>query len=106
VRVYAVRGVSALDGDPPTAALLHGVLERDSSWAVRHSAAWALERDGPGGESVASALGGYDLEDMDTAKLDGAAPDFALVDIHGRTHRLGDYRGRSSVLLKFYQEPL
>jgi thioredoxin-dependent peroxiredoxin len=39
-----------------------------------------------------------------TALKDGdAAPDFALVDQHGRTVRLADYRGRK-VLVYFYPE--
>ncbi|MFG1806289.1 peroxiredoxin [Streptomyces sp. NPDC049040] len=36
------------------------------------------------------------------AEIGTAAADFSLPDQHGRTVRLGDFRGRSSVLLVFY----
>jgi HEAT repeats len=106
VRVYAIRGLTTLDSDPATAALFYRVLEQDASWAVRHAAAWGLERDDAGAASIGPALSAYDLNQMDTARLDEAAPEFALTDVLGKTHRLRDLRGRKSVLLKFYQEPL
>ena len=38
--------------------------------------------------------------------LDEPAPDFSLTDAFGKTYRLADFRGKKSVVLKFYHQPL
>ena len=70
--------------------------------------AWALERDdGPAvAASIRDALRSYDLRQLGTARLHRPAPDFLLTDTSGETHRLSDFRGKKSIILKFYNEPL
>jgi len=38
---------------------------------------------------------------MPKVQLDAPAPDFELIDLHGQTVRLSDFRGQKHVLLVF-----
>lgn len=49
-------------------------------------------------EAGAACLGESAIE-RTTLMRGGLAPDFTLPDLSGRTHRLGDYRGRKALLI-------
>jgi hypothetical protein len=55
--------------------------------------------------SSASPSASYDpaWTDLNRVKPGALAPDFALPDESGKTHRLSDYRGRKHVVLVFYR---
>jgi hypothetical protein len=63
----------------------------------------ALRRDDkPNPEAIRKALKDFDPASMDIARLGQAAPDFALPDAQGQTHRLSQYRGKKTVVLEFH----
>jgi hypothetical protein len=76
---------------------------RDSDyWAVRQNMAYALGRDDrPDPAALRKALASYDLAALGSPRVGGLAPDFTLGDLQGKTHRLGDFRGKKEVLLVF-----
>jgi HEAT repeat protein len=108
VRIYALQGLSLLSRIDPAEQLYRNLLEKDPDRRVRYAVAWAIERDDAATAAavVRKALSEYDLSKIDTARLDERAPDFSLTDAFGKTYRLGDFRGKKSVVLKFYHEPL
>jgi HEAT repeat protein len=107
VRIYALKGLSLLGPLDPTEEPYRRILAKDADWYVRHSLAWALERDDRAAAAdTRKALIDYDLARIDSARLDGPAPDFTLTDTSGKTHRLSDFRGKKAVILVFYAEKL
>jgi hypothetical protein len=46
-------------------------------------------------------LADYDLARLDSARVGKMAPDFALADADGKTHRLSEFHGRKVVVLSF-----
>jgi HEAT repeat protein len=108
VRIYAVQGLSLLGRMKPDDERYRRLLKKDPHPLVRVAVAWAFVRDdaGTAAKAIRKALREYNLADTDTARLDEAAPDFSLTDASGKTHRLGDFRGKRPVVLKFYFAPL
>ncbi len=108
VRIHAVHALSLFGRIDPAEQPYRRLLEKDLDRRVRYALAWALERDDAATAAavVRKRLSEYDLSQIDTARLDAPAPDFALTDSFGKTYRLGDFRGKKSVVLKFYHEPL
>ena len=54
-----------------------------------------------GPAAARQALADYDLAQMDTAHAGKSAPEFALNDALGKTHRLSQFRGKKAVILAF-----
>ena len=107
VRIYSLKGLSLLGPLDPTQEPYRRILAKDPDWYVRHSLAWELERDDRAAATdTRKALINYDLSQIDSARLDGPAPDFALTDNLGKTHRLSDFRDKKAVILYFYAEKL
>ena len=108
VRIYAIRGLSTLGRIDPAEERYGRLLEKDPDRRVRYALAWAFERDDAATAAAATrqGLGEYDPAKLDTARLDEPAPDFSLTDAFGKTYRLADFRGKKSVVLKFYHQPL
>lgn len=76
------------------------IADKDPSAHVRFEMTFALTRDDkPNPRAIRRALSSYDLTRMDSAHLGKAAPEFALADTSGKTWRLGDFRGKKSVVL-------
>jgi hypothetical protein len=87
---------------PAAVPVLEGAAKGGSPWpaSTRELAARVLEIvRGPAG--ARQALADYDLAQMDTAHAGKAAPDFALNDALGKTHRLSQFRGKKAVVLAF-----
>ena len=62
----------------------------------------ALERaDRPKQAELRKALVDYDLSKMDSARVGELAPDFTLTDFTGKAYRLGQFRGKKTVVLRF-----
>lgn len=108
VRAQAIRGLSLIGRLKSTEEPYRTMLAKDPSWHVRHALAWELERDDPAAAmaAVRKRLSAYNVSAIDTARLDGPAPDFSLTDTFGKRYRLRDFLGEKSVVLKFYNDPL
>ncbi len=108
VRAYAAIGLHGLGRLREDGELYRATVAKESDRRVRRLLSWLLERDDADTVAAATrrALRDYHLADLDTARLHGPAPDFTLRDAFGNTYRLADFRGKSSVILKFYNEPL
>ena len=66
---------------------------------------FALTRDDePDPAAIRKTLLHYDLSRMDAAHAGKPAPDFSLFDTAGKTHRLGQHRGKKSVVLVFLRQ--
>jgi hypothetical protein len=102
VRIYAIAALSML-GRLESTQRYERMLENDpSGFGVRPMLAAALARDDrPDPIELRRALGGYDLRNMDSARLGEMAPDFALTDFSGKTYRLSQFRGKKTVVLRF-----
>src|SRR5262249_21895662 len=102
VRLHALLALSMLGRLQPTERH-ERILKRDpSKFGVRPLMAAALERqDRPDPEALLRALAAYDLRSLASARLGETAPDFTLEDFTGRTHRLGQFRGKKTVVLRF-----
>jgi hypothetical protein len=87
---------------PAVVPLLESAAKTNSPWSpsARELAARVLEI-GRGPAAARQALADYDLAQMDTAHTGKAAPDFALDDALGNTHRLSQFRGKKTVILAF-----
>jgi AhpC/TSA family len=55
-------------------------------------------------DELRKALAGYDLAQMDSARVGKLAPDFALKDATGKTYRLSEFRDKKLVVLAFVIE--
>jgi hypothetical protein len=100
VRIYAVRGLSRL-GPVKLTDEQRRRIEAKAHWMLRHYISSVLIRKHPPDpKAVRQALASYDLSRMGTARLGRMAPDFALKDVDGKTHRLSAFRGKI-VLLEF-----
>ena len=98
VRLYAIQALSML-GPLPRTKENEQILTKDTLYGVRPMMAAALERaDRPNLVQMRKALADYDLRTMDSARLGQTAPDFALMDYKGKTHRLSQFRGKTVVL--------
>ncbi len=108
VRAYAAIGLHGLGLLREDGELYRATVARESDRRVLELVSWLLERDDADRTVAATrnALRSYRLADLDTARLHEPAPDFTLRDAFGESYRLADFRGKSSVILKFYNEPL
>ena len=93
---YEALILSMRSGKEPAPLADHAAVKQ---WAeLAHS----LLRD-PSPEAAATrrALAEFDLARLDTARLGGAAPEFELTDLTGKTWRLSQMRGKKNVALIF-----
>jgi HEAT repeat protein len=82
--------------------LFERIAAEDPNKDVQAHMRFALERKGEAlPQAVREDLSGFDLTRLDTAEIDKAAPDFALTDALGQSHRLSDFRGKKAVVLIF-----
>jgi HEAT repeat protein len=102
VRIYAIQALSMLGRLEATERHLCMLKSDPSRWGVRPMMAAALARqDRPDPAELRKALAGYDLRGMDSARLGETAPDFTLLDFTGKEHRLSQFRGKKTVVLRF-----
>src|SRR5262249_21123806 len=81
--------------------LLEEAAKKDSKWSdftreFAEGSLTMLRKD-----EVRKALADYDLAQMDSAKVGKSAPDFALKDATGESHRLSQFRDKKLVVLSF-----
>jgi HEAT repeat protein len=102
VRLYAIQALS-MRGPLQRTKEHERILKQDPAfWAVRTMMAAALERaDQPNQAEMRKALASYDLSTMDSARIGELAPDFTLTDFMGKPHRLCEFRGKKTVVLRF-----
>jgi hypothetical protein len=99
VRLYAIQALSMLGPLPRTKEHVRILTEDPTVYGVRPMMASALERaDRPNQAEMRKALAGYDLRNLDSARLGQTAPDFTLTDYNGKTYRLSQFRGKTVVL--------
>jgi hypothetical protein len=102
VRIYAV-GALRLMG-PLRPADKWEKLRSDPDRGVRSVVAGALDcKVSPSPQAVRKAWAGYDLTKMDSARIGHLAPEFTLTAHSGKTYRLGDYRGKKEVVLRYFK---
>jgi hypothetical protein len=102
VRVYAVAALRLLG--PLEPAESWEKLRVDPDRGVRSTVAGALDcKDQPSAEGVRQAWAGYDLTQLDSARVGHLAPDFTLIAHSGKTYRLRDYRGQKDVVLRYFK---
>jgi hypothetical protein len=102
VRIHAIQALSML-GRLPRTERHEQILANDrSKYGVRAMMAAALDRDDrPDPAALRKALADYDLRTLDSARVGELAPDFTLADFTGKMHRLSDFRGKKTVVLRF-----
>lgn len=101
VRLFAIRALGRL-GRLEATPKYRQIADKDPSAGVRFEMSFALARDDkPDFEAIRQILSSYDLARMGSAHLDQAAPGFALEDTSDKVWRLGDFRGKKSVVLVF-----
>jgi HEAT repeat protein len=102
VRLYAIQALS-MHGPLQRTKEHERILKEDPAfWAVRTMMAAALERaDKPNQAKMRKELASYDLSTMDSARIGEVAPDFTLTDFTGKPHRLSEFRGKKTVVLRF-----
>src|SRR5262245_20622761 len=102
VRLYAIQALSMLGRLPRTERHERIRLTDPSEWGVRPMMTAALDReDRPDPAALRTALAGYDLRTLASARLGETAPDFTLMDFAGKAHRLQQFRGKQTVVLRF-----
>jgi HEAT repeat protein len=102
VRIHAVQALSML-GRLEATERHERLLKNDpSAFGVRAMMAAALTReDRPDPARLRKALANYDLRNLDSARVGEMAPDFTLTDFQGKTHRLSQFRGKKTMVLRF-----
>jgi len=102
VRLYAILALR-MHGPLQRTEEHERILKEDPAFfAVRTMMAAALERaDRPNQAEMRKTLASYDLSTMDSARIGELAPDFTLTDFTGRAHRLSEFRGKKTVVLRF-----
>jgi hypothetical protein len=104
VRIYAVKALS-LSGRLVLLpkAQRQKLLKLTRPGMMRDYINDALRRDDkPDPQAIRKALRTFDPATMDIARLGQAAPDFALPDALGKTHRLSQFRTKKMVVLEFH----
>jgi HEAT repeat protein len=102
VRLYAIQALNMLGPLPRTKENQRILTSDPDFWGVRPMMAAALERaDRPNQAELQKALADYDLSKMDSARVGELAPDFTLTDFTGKSYRLGQFRGKKAVVLRF-----
>jgi hypothetical protein len=100
-RLYAADALGMIGGMTPKPHY-DKAAQRDANSDVRAHVRFGLEREGKGlPDEVRQRLRQFDLAKMDSAHVGQPAPDFALSDANGRTHRLSDFKGKQLVVLVF-----
>ena len=98
-RLYAIQALSMFGPLPRTKENERILTTDPTKYGVRPMMAAALEReDRPNQAEMQKTLAGYDLRNMDSARIGQLAPDFTLVDFDGKMHRLSEFRGKTVVL--------
>jgi hypothetical protein len=102
VRIHAVQALSMFGRLAPSERY-QKILQTDPTYfGVRPMLAAALEReDEPNPAALRQALLDYDFGELDSARVGELAPDFALTNFKGETHRLREFRGKKTVVLRF-----
>ena len=102
VRLYAVQALSMFGRLAPSERYEKILRTDPTHFGVRPIMAAALEReDEPNPAALRQALWDYDLGKLDSARAGELAPDFALTNFKGETHRLSQFRGKKTVVLRF-----
>jgi hypothetical protein len=102
VRIHALMALGRFGRQEATPEFRRMASEQEPHGGVQFLMSYALTRDDkPDPKPIRQALIDYDLKRMGSAREGKAAPDFALVDTQGKTWRLGDLRGKKSVVLVF-----
>jgi hypothetical protein len=102
VRIYAIKALSLSGRLVLTEPQGQRLKKESRAYWMREYIDQALQRhDTPAPAAIRKALADYDLALLDRARLGQVAPDFALADGDGRTHRLSQFRGRNAVVLEF-----
>jgi HEAT repeat protein len=102
VRLYAIQALTMFGKLPQTERHLKILRNDPCFWGVRPMMAAALARDDrPNPAQLRKLLANYDLRQLDSARLGEMAPDFTLTDFSGKTYRLGQFRGKKTVVLRF-----
>jgi hypothetical protein len=102
LRIHAIQALSMLGRLEPTERHQRILLEDPSRFGARTMMAAALARvDRPDAAALRQALTEYDLRRLDSARVGHVAPDFTLSDFSGKPHRLGDFRGKKTVVVRF-----
>ena len=101
VRLY-VADVLGMIGGSEVRKLLESLKETEKNKDVRKHMMYALGRKNRDGVSAAAKrLVAWDISKMDTARVGRMAPDFELVSVNGKRHRLSSFRGKKAVVLVF-----
>jgi hypothetical protein len=102
VRMYAIHALSMFGRLPRTEKHERIRKSDPSRWGVRPMMTAALERDDrPDAAALRKALADYDLRTLASARVGEPAPDFTLMDFTGTPHRLSQFRGNKTVVLRF-----
>jgi len=102
VRIYAVQALRLMG--PLEPADRWEKLRKDPDRGVRSVVAGALDcKEQPRPQAARKAWAGYDLAKLDSARVGRLAPDFTLAGHDGKTYRLGDYRGKKEVVLRYFK---
>jgi HEAT repeat protein len=102
VRIYAHRALRMMGPLEPADA--PEKLRADSDCNLPSTAAGALDRqDDMNSEALRKSWEGYDLARLDSARAGRLAPGFTLNAHSGETIRLGDFRGKQNVVLRYFR---
>src|SRR5262249_814251 len=102
VRIYAIQALSMLGRLPRTDRHERMLTEDPNRWGVRPMMAAAPDReDRPGPAALRPAPADYHLRPLDNAAGGEAAADFGVTDFRGKTYRLSQFRGKTTVVLRF-----
>jgi hypothetical protein len=101
VHIYALKALNML-GRIELSKPQRERLKKNAPYWMREYVDFVADRDEtPSPRAMREALLGYDLATMDSARVGGVAPDFALADGSGTIHRLSRFRGQKVVILEF-----
>jgi HEAT repeat protein len=101
VRLYAADSLGMLGGGDHDELLRRLEPDEKNSDAKRHLA-YALDRSGEALEpSVVRQLSQWNVQQLDSARLNERAPDFELQSLDGQPVRLSQFHGEKSVVLVF-----
>jgi HEAT repeat protein len=102
VRIYAIQALSMLGPLAPNEQYQRMMNSDPTIFGVRPMIAAALERTvWPKPGELRQTLADYDLRNLDSARVGSLAPDSTLMDFMGKPHRLSEFRGKKTVVLRF-----
>ena len=102
VRLYAADSLGMIGAGLELKSELTEIRREEKNRDVKKHLGYTLGREATRVDSaVVEELAQWDPAKMDTAKVGEAAPDFELEALNGEKVRLGEYRGKSPVVLVF-----